>query len=54
MDRAGDWYSSFSEVPERLHTQIAASMFPPSAEEANNLHLERRQVKIFVLDFQEM
>lgn len=39
MSRSGEFFSNFSEVPERLQTQIRPEVFPPA--EAKALHLER-------------
>lgn len=35
------WYSSFSELPERRQESIPATCFPPSHQELDNLHLDR-------------
>jgi 16S rRNA C967 or C1407 C5-methylase (RsmB/RsmF family) len=42
MDYAGlIEYASFGEVPSNMKRRVRASCFPPSAEEAPNLHLDR-------------
>eukprot|EP00002_Diphylleia_rotans_P037600 TRINITY_DN8415_c0_g1_i1.p1 TRINITY_DN8415_c0_g1~~TRINITY_DN8415_c0_g1_i1.p1 ORF type:complete len:777 (-),score=156.57 TRINITY_DN8415_c0_g1_i1:202-2532(-) len=41
MSRLGDWYENWSEVPTDMAVNISQSMFPPTKEEAESLHLER-------------
>lgn len=36
-----EFYETFDDVPERLHTVIRPQMFPPTADEAAGYHLER-------------
>lgn len=36
-----EFYESFEDVPERLHTVLRPQMFPPPAAEADQYHLER-------------
>lgn len=41
MTRAGEFYESFSDVPEKVQSFIRPHAFPPKAEDADALHLER-------------
>ncbi|KAA0710639.1 tRNA (cytosine(34)-C(5))-methyltransferase [Triplophysa tibetana] len=42
MTKEGHWYSDWSEVPTRRHTQIRPTMFPPTdSEKLANMKLER-------------
>ncbi|KAI7799278.1 RNA cytosine C(5)-methyltransferase NSUN2 [Triplophysa rosa] len=42
MSKEGQWYSDWSEVPTRRHTQIRPTMFPPTdSEKLANMKLER-------------
>uniref|UniRef100_A0A8C6S777 tRNA (cytosine(34)-C(5))-methyltransferase n=1 Tax=Neogobius melanostomus TaxID=47308 RepID=A0A8C6S777_9GOBI len=42
MTKEGQWYSEWSEVPAKRHTQIRPTMFPPNdPEKLADMHLER-------------
>jgi len=41
MDNEGNLYSKFEEVPELLKGKLVATAFPPGADNAADLHLER-------------
>lgn len=36
------YFESWEEVPDELHTQIRPQMFPPKPKDAEKFHLERR------------
>lgn len=54
MTKQGEWFEKFEDVPENLHTQIAASAFPPPLEEANKLGLQKWFVMLFALKHQHL
>jgi len=49
MSKFGDWYVTYDEVPNKLRSQITRSVFPPSAEQAADFHLERWYVLTVVI-----
>ena len=42
-DKFGNLYKNFSEVPEKAHTLLRPSMFPPPKEESAKYNLVRNQ-----------
>ncbi len=38
-DKIGNIYKQFSEVPEKIHSLIRPTMFPPPPEEAEQFHM---------------
>ncbi|ESN96523.1 hypothetical protein HELRODRAFT_68497, partial [Helobdella robusta] len=41
MTKTEEWYSSYAEVPQRLHTQLVPTLFPPSEEEVVQFSLHK-------------
>lgn len=54
MNKNGDFYDKFEDVPEKFHTQIRPSMFPPPAEKLRCFNLNRWWVPLIHLVFVEM
>jgi tRNA (cytosine34-C5)-methyltransferase len=38
-DKFGTMYKTFAEVPEKVHSLLRPSMFPPEAADAEKFHL---------------
>lgn len=47
MTKTGEWIDSVEEIPAGMKTQYKSTMFPPTPEEAKNLHLDRWLLSFF-------
>ena len=41
MTKNEEWFEKFEDVPEKLHTQLGASLFPPTPQEAAEFNLHK-------------
>ena len=41
MDRDGTWYNTHEELPTERALKMPKTLFPPTEEEASEMHLER-------------